>query len=57
MEEDLDKVAEGKKIWYKILESFYKEFEPEVENAFDKMEKKKMKKPEKYALNVVSLWL
>lgn len=40
MEENLDKVAEGKKIWYKILESFYKEFEPEVENAFDKMEKK-----------------
>lgn len=40
MEEDLDKVAEGKKVWYKILESFYKEFEPEVENAFDKMEKK-----------------
>lgn len=40
MEEDLDKVAEGKKVWYKILESFYKEFEVEVENAFDKMEKK-----------------
>lgn len=40
MEEDLDKVAEGKKVWYKILESFYKEFEPEVENAFDKMKKK-----------------
>ena len=40
MEEDLDKVAEGKKVWYKILESFYKDFEPEVENAFDKMEKK-----------------
>lgn len=40
MEEDLDKVAEGKKVWYKILESFYKEFEPEVENAFDKMEKR-----------------
>ena len=40
MEEDLDKVAEGKKVWYKILESFYKEFEPEVENAFDKMDKK-----------------
>ena len=40
MEEDLDKVAEGKKVWYKILESFYKEFEPDVENAFDKMEKK-----------------
>ena len=40
MEEDLDKIAEGKKIWYKLLESFYKDFEPEVENAFDKMEKK-----------------
>ncbi len=40
MEEDLDKVAEGKKVWYKILEAFYKTFEPEVENAFDKMEKK-----------------
>lgn len=40
MEEDLDKIAEGKKVWYKLLESFYKSFEPEVENAFDKMEKK-----------------
>lgn len=40
MEENLDKIAEGKKVWYKLLESFYKAFEPEVENAFDKMEKK-----------------
>ncbi len=40
MEEDLDKIAEGKKVWYKLLEAFYKDFEPEVENAFDKMEKK-----------------
>ena len=40
MEEDLDKIAEGKKVWYKLLETFYKDFEPEVENAFDKMEKK-----------------
>lgn len=40
MEEDLDKIAEGKKVWYKLLEGFYKDFEPEVENAFDKMEKK-----------------
>ena len=30
MEEDLDKIAEGKKVWYKLLESFYKDFEPEV---------------------------
>lgn len=40
MEEDLDEIAEGKKVWYEILEDFYKDFEPEVENAFDKMEKK-----------------
>ena len=40
MEEDLDKIAEGKKVWYKLLENFFKDFEPEVENAFDKMEKK-----------------
>jgi len=40
MEEDLDKIAEGNKVWYELLENFYKDFEPEVENAFDKMEKK-----------------
>lgn len=40
MEDNLDDVAEGKKVWYKVLEEFYKDFEPEVENAFDKMEKK-----------------
>ncbi len=44
MEEDLDKIAEGKKVWYKILDDFYKEFEPEVENAFSKMEKKEDEK-------------
>lgn len=40
METDLDKVAEGKEVWYKLLEDFYKDFEPEVKNAFDNMEKK-----------------
>ncbi len=40
MEEDLDKVAEGKAIWNKVLEDFYKLFEPRVENAFSDMEKK-----------------
>ncbi|MEG2351147.1 MAG: type I DNA topoisomerase [Bacilli bacterium] len=40
MESDLDHVAEGKEVWYKVLEQFYKEFEPEVTNAFDNMEKK-----------------
>lgn len=41
MEEDLDKIAEGKKVWYKVLDLFYKDFAPTVENAFDNMEKKK----------------
>ena len=40
MENDLDKIAEGKEVWYNLLEKFYKDFELEVENAFDKMEKK-----------------
>ena len=40
MEEDLDKVAEGKAIWNKILDDFYKIFEPRVKAAFEKMEKK-----------------
>ena len=40
MEEDLDKIADGKKVWYKLLEDFYKDFEPDVKNAFDNMEKK-----------------
>ena len=41
MEEDLDDVAVGKKVWYKIIEKFYDKFEPIVEEAFGKMEKKK----------------
>ena len=40
MEEDLDKVAEGNLVWNKVLEEFYKLFEPRVKNAFDEMEKK-----------------
>ena len=40
MELDLDKVAEGKAVWNKILEDFYKLFEPRVKNAFNDMEKK-----------------
>ena len=40
MELDLDKVAEGKAVWNKILEDFYKLFEPRVKNAFTDMEKK-----------------
>ena len=40
MEEDLDKVAEGKEIWNELLSKFYQLFEPRVKNAFSDMEKK-----------------
>lgn len=39
MEEDLDKIAEGKKVWNKVLENFYGDFESLVEKAFKSMEK------------------
>ena len=44
MEEDLDNIADGNKVWYELLESFWKDFEPDVKNAFDKMEKKEDEK-------------
>ena len=40
MEEDLDKVAEGKEVWNELLDKFYRLFEPRVKNAFSDMEKK-----------------
>ena len=40
METDLDKIAEGKEVWYQVLEDFYKEFEPAIKEAFDKLPKK-----------------
>ncbi|MBR2832915.1 MAG: type I DNA topoisomerase [Bacilli bacterium] len=44
MENDLDKIADGKEVWYKVLDKFYKEFEPSVENALEKMPKKEAEK-------------
>lgn len=44
METDLDKIAEGKEIWYEVLNNFYKEFEPSVEEALEKMPKKEAEK-------------
>ena len=44
MESKLDDIADGKEIWNELLEKFYKEFEPMVENAFDNMEKKELEK-------------
>ena len=43
MENDLDEVALGKEVWYEILEKFYKEFEPSVEEALEKLPKKEVK--------------
>ncbi len=39
MEEDLDKIADGKEVWNEMLDKFYKEFSPLVQQAFDNMEK------------------
>ena len=39
MESDLDKIADGEKIWNEVLEEFYKPFEEIVKVAFKDMEK------------------
>ena len=44
MEEDLDKISEGKEVWYEVIEKFFDEFEPAVEKAFTEMEKKEPEK-------------
>ncbi len=42
MENDLDKIAEGKIVWYQTLKDFYNKFEPAVKLAFDKLPKKEL---------------
>ena len=44
MEEDLDKIADGKKVWYLTLDKFYKEFEPSLKEAFETVMKKEPEK-------------
>lgn len=44
METDLDKIAENEMDNIKVLKDFYNKFEPMVEEAFDKMEKKEAEK-------------
>ena len=39
MEKDLDDVALGDIVWYELLDSFYKKFDPLVNDANDNMEK------------------
>jgi len=39
MEEDLDQIAENKLVWYEVLQEFYKDFEPLLNDAFKNMEK------------------
>ncbi len=43
MEDDLDKIADNKLDNIKVLKEFYTKFEPLVQTAFDKMEKKEAK--------------
>lgn len=42
MESDLDKIADGKENYVKTLKSFYNEFEPSVQKAFDALPKKEV---------------
>ncbi|MEG0576524.1 MAG: type I DNA topoisomerase [Bacilli bacterium] len=42
METDLDKIATGSIVWTKVLDDFYKQFEPAVQEALDKMPKKEL---------------
>ena len=44
MESDLDKIAEGNILWLDVLNDFYKDFEPYLKDAFEKMEKEPPKK-------------
>ena len=39
MEKDLDEIADGKIVWVKTLDDFYKKFEPLLDDAFKNMEK------------------
>ena len=40
MENDLDKIADGKLLWLELMKRFYADFEPKVTVAFADMEKK-----------------
>ena len=42
MEDDLDKIAEGKIVWFNIIKDFYEKFEQALQEAFDKMPKKEL---------------
>ena len=39
METELDEIAEGKLVWYNVLDKFYKDFEPLLNVAFKEMTK------------------
>ena len=44
METDLDRIAEGKENYVKVLKNFYDEFEPSVKKAFELIPKKEAEK-------------
>ncbi len=39
MEKELDDIADNKLVWYKVLDKFYKDFEPLLNTAFKEMQK------------------
>ena len=39
METELDEIADGKLVWYNVLDKFYKDFEPLLNTAFKQMSK------------------
>lgn len=43
MEKDLDKIEEGKKEWVEVIDAFYQNFQHEVENAEESIEKIQIK--------------
>ncbi|WP_427871316.1 topoisomerase DNA-binding C4 zinc finger domain-containing protein [Listeria aquatica] len=43
MENDLDEIEHGKMQWIKVIDEFYKQFEPHVKRADEEMEKIEIK--------------
>ena len=51
METQLDQIAENKLVWYEVLDKFYKDFEPLLNEAFKNMEKTALEETGEYCPN------